>query len=437
MSMLRLVDDARTLFRAAVRSVQADRLFDRLDIQELTAVPLEYYRHVRTVGAGKAAMAMAGAAEWVLGDRLAGGHVVVPHGYTESLPESQRAPKKTTVVEAGHPVPVASSVDAARRALEVASSSGSSDLLLVLLSGGGSALWAAPAEGLTLGDLQTTSRALLLSGADIHQMNAVRKHLSRIKGGGLVQAAYPADVITLIISDVTGDVKAVIASGPTVPDPSTYADAVSVLQTYGVWDGVPAAVRRRLTGGVAGRYPETPAGGDACYQRSKSVLLGTNAAALQAVSVAARRLGYAAHIRSSDLSGEASEAGRTIAREAMSSSGRTCLVWGGETTVTVTGSGRGGRNQEVAAAAAIELDRCERQIVILSGGTDGIDGPTDVAGAWVTPQTVPRARRLGIDLAARLAANDTYEIFRVLGGHLKTGPTHTNVMDVTIALAAA
>ncbi len=434
--MLRLVDDARGLYYSAVRSVQADRLFNRFDIQELTDVPLECYRRVRIVGAGKAAMAMAGAAELALGDRLEGGHVVVPHGYTESFPESQHVPAKTAVFEAGHPVPDASSVDAARRALEVASSSRKGDLLVVLLSGGGSALWAAPAEGLTFGDLQATSRALLHSGADIHQTNVVRKHLSRIKGGGLAWAAYPADVTTLIISDVTGDVISAIASGPTVPDPSSYADAISVLHSYGLWDDVPAAVRRTLIGSAAKRYPETPVGDDAYYERSQAVLLGTNADALQAVSAAAQRLGYATYIRSGDLHGEASEVGRTIAREAMATCGRTCLVWGGETTVTVTGGGRGGRNQEVATAAAIELDGCERQIAILSGGTDGIDGPTDVSGAWVTPETARRARRLGIDLVERLSANDTYEIFRALGGHLRTGPTHTNVMDVTIALTA-
>jgi len=429
-----LIDDAQALFQAAIRSVQADQLFRSVDLEALLEKPLGAYRRVLVVGTGKASMAMAGAAEALLGNHLDGGLVVVPHGYQASLPASQRAPAIVEVVEAGHPVPDRAGVEAAAQGLSLADSCTEEDLLLVLISGGGSALWPAPADGLSLEAIQETVRLLLHSGADIHQMNTLRKHLSRIKGGHLAAAAFPATMWALVVSDVVGDDLSVIASGPTVPDGSTYDEAVAVLHAYGLWERVPSPVRDHLLRGRRGLRPETPKPGADLFARTQTLLLGSNREALEAARTAAAQRGYAARIIARDLVGEAREIGRAIARRAVQvpDDRPVCLLWGGETTVTVTGLGRGGRNQEVALAAALELDGSRRRVVVLSGGTDGIDGPTDAAGAWATPQTASR----GLDPAAYLANNDAYSFFEQNGGLLKPGPTHTNVMDVQIALIA-
>lgn len=433
-----LIEDARALYHAAVRSVQADRLLEHLDLQAWLDRPLAAYRRVYVVGAGKASMAMAGAVEARLGGRIEGGLVVVPHGYRATLPASQRAPAKIEVVEAGHPVPDAAGVEAAARALALAESCGEEDLLLVLISGGGSALWPSPAQGVTLDAMQTVSRLLLRSGADIHQINTVRKHLSRLKGGRLAASAFPATVLALVVSDVVGDDLSVIASGPTVADGSTYDAAVAVLHAFDLWDAVPASVRDHLLLGRQGLLPETPKQEDPCFVRGHTVLLGSNQKALEAARAAALQRGYTTHLFAHDLTGEARAIGRAVAQQAMQMAAGepVCLLWGGETTVTVTGAGRGGRNQEVVLAAAIALEGCDPRFVVLSGGTDGIDGPTDAAGAWATPQTVPQARTRGFNPETYLADNDAYTFFEQTGGLLKPGPTHTNVMDVQIALVA-
>ena len=436
--MDQLIDDAHALYQTAIRSVQADQLFQQVDLDALLEKPLEAYRRVVVVGTGKASMAMAGAAELLLGDHLDQGLVVMPHGYRATLPPSQRAPVTIDVVEAGHPVPDRAGVEAAARVLTLAASCTEDDLLLVLISGGGSALWPAPAEGLSLEDIQATVRLLLRSGADIHQMNTLRKHLSRIKGGHLAAAAFPATMLALVISDVVGDDRSVIASGPTVPDTSTYAGAVAVLDEYGLMECVPSPVRNHLLRGRRDLLPETPKPGDDRFVRTQTLVLGSNREALEATRAVAAQRGYAAQVVARDLVGEARDIGRVVARQAMEveADRPVCLLWGGETTVTVTGSGRGGRNQEVALAAALELDSSNCRVVVLSGGTDGIDGPTDAAGAWATPQTVAKARALGLDPADYLANNDAYAFFEQARGLLKPGPTHTNVMDVLIALVA-
>ena len=433
-----LIDDAQALYQAAIRSVRADQLFRQVDLDALLEKPVAAYRRVVVVGTGKASMAMAGAAEALLDDQLDEGLVVVPHGYPAHLPASQRAPVVVDVVEAGHPVPDRAGVEAASRVLALAASCTQDDLLLVLISGGGSALWPAPAEGLSLENIQATVRLLLHSGADIHQMNTLRKHLSRVKGGHLAAATFPATVLALVVSDVVGDDLSVIASGPTVPDASTYADAVTVLEAYDLWERVPSPVRDHLLQGRRGLLPETPKPGDDRLVRAHTHLLGSNREALEAARAAAEQRGYVAQIVARDLAGEARDVGRMLARRAMQIEAHrpVCLLWGGETTVTVTGSGRGGRNQEVALAAALELDAGDRRIVVLSGGTDGVDGPTDAAGAWATPQTAAEARALGLNPAAFLANNDAHPFFEQTGGLLKPGPTHTNVMDVLIVLVA-
>ena len=433
-----LIEDVKAIYDAAVRSVQADGLFEDIDLNVWLDRPLAAYRRVCVVGAGKASMGMAGALEARLGDQIEEGLVVVPHGYRATLPASQRAPAVIEVVEAGHPVPDAAGVEAAARALALAGSCGEEDLLLVLISGGGSALWPAPAEGVMLDAMQAVSRLLLRSGADIHQINTVRKHLSRLKGGRLAAAAFPATLLALAVSDVVGDDLSVIASGPAVPDGSTYDDAVAVLRTFDLLEAVPAPVRDRLLWGSQGLVPETPKQGDPCFARSHTVLLGSNQKALAAAHTAASQRGYTTRLLARDLTGEARVVGRAAAQQAMqvAADGPLCLLWGGETTVTVTGTGRGGRNQEVALAAAITLDGCARRVVVLSGGTDGIDGPTDAGGAWATPRTASQARLHGLNPEVYLADNDAYTFFEQTGGLLKPGPTHTNVMDVLIALVA-
>lgn len=381
-------------------------------------------------------MAMAGAVEEALGTSVSEGLVVVPHGYRQTFPTSQRAPERITVTEAGHPVPDASGAEAAERALSLATSCGEGDLVLVLLSGGGSALWPAVAPGLTLADVQAVSRLLLESGAAIEEINAVRKHLSRISGGRLAAAAYPADVRTLALSDVVGDDLAVIASGPTVPDPSTFDQAAGVLRQYGLWEQTPEAARAHLEQGIEGAVPETPKPGDPVFGQARTVLVGSNRTALEAARREAETRGYQARVVAEGVTGEAREVGRRLAATVrdVPNAEAACLLWGGETTVTVRGTGRGGRNQEVALAAALALADVRRPLVLLSGGTDGIDGPTDAAGAWATPGTASEARQRGLDPEAFLQDNDAYAFFEAMDALLKPGPTHTNVMDVQIAL---
>ncbi len=405
---------------ALLRDVRLADLLDR---------PLGAFRRVVLVGAGKAAMAMAGVLELRLGDRIDEGLVVVPHGYRATAPAGQPAPRRTEVVEAGHPVPDVAGVEAAHRTLDLAEKLGADDLLLVALSGGGSALWPAFAEGITLDDAQRTFRLLLHSGADIAAVNTVRRQLSRIGGGKLTRAAHPATVLTLVVSDVVGDDLGTIASGPTVPDPTTRADALAVLERFGLTDRVPPSVRATLAQHTAG--PALPEA-----ERVRTVLVGSNRDALAAAQAEAERRGYAVHLYPGPVTGEAREAGRRLAREALAAEADvpTCLLWGGETTVTVRGDGRGGRNQELALAAALALDGTGRAVLLLSGGTDGVDGPTDAAGAWASPQTLRQARALGLDAAAHLGANDAYPFFDTLGHLVRTGPTHTNVADVQVAL---
>ncbi len=432
-----LIEDAQAVYRAAVRGVQPDRLFQKIHLGDFLDRPPAAYRRVVVAGAGKASMAMAGAVEALPGLGLDGGLVVVPHGYRATLPATQRAPASVEVVEAGHPVPDAAGVEAAGRTLALAASCTENDLLLVLISGGGSALWSAFADGIALDDARAVFRLLLHSGADIHAINTVRKHLSRIGGGHLAAAAFPATVLALVVSDVVGDDLSVIASGPTVPDATTYDDAVGVLRRFDLWEQTPASIRRHLQRGLHGEVAETPGPGHAAFDRTRTVLLGGNGEALAAAHAEARARGYAAQVVARDLEGEARTVGQRLARQALETpkAPPTCLLWGGETTVTVTGQGRGGRNQEVALAAALALEGSRRPVVVLSGGTDGIDGPTDAAGAWATPQTVPQARRLGLDPEAALADNDAYPFFQRLGALLQPGPTHTNVMDLLVVLS--
>lgn len=432
-----LRNDARRILDAAVAAAdprdavlralrrEGDALVVGGDTVDLGAV-----ERVLIVGAGKAAVGMARGALEVLGDRIAGGAVTVPHGGGAELAGVE-------VWEAAHPVPDTHGLAGAVAALRVARSAGERDLVLCLLSGGASALWPCPAGTVGLSDVREVTAGLLRAGAGIGEINAVRKHLSRIAGGGLARAAQPARVVTLALSDVVGSALDVIGSGPTVPDPTTYAQAVEVLRRHDV--RVPAAVLAHLQSGAAGIVPEAPKPGDPAFRRASIQVIGSVRDALAGAARAAEELGYRAEIVSDSLEGEARDAAREIAALARrkrreNQDGRPlALLLGGETTVTVRGNGRGGRNQELALALAVEIAG-EDGIVAAALGTDGVDGPTPAAGAIVDAGTVARGRERGEDARAALERNDSYTFFRATGEAVVTGPTGTNVGDVVVVL---
>lgn len=344
------------------------------------------------------------------------------------------------VFEAGHPVPDKAGVAATREALALVDAADARTLVLGLVSGGGSALFVAPAEGITLDEKQEVTRLLLAAGATIGELNSVRKHLSLVKGGRLAQAAAPARVLSLILSDVIGDPLDVIASGPTSPDPTTYADALAVLDRRGLMPRLPASVRSLLRRGAEGASSETPKTGDPLFDMVENVIVGSNRLAVVAAARKATELGFETTVISSEVEGEARDVGAALARKArdiqaaMTTADRpVCLIQGGETTVMVTGSGKGGRNTELALAFAVEIEGTEG-VCLLSAGTDGTDGPTDAAGAIADGETMARARAADIDPSACLADNDSYTFFEKAGGLLITGPTGTNVMDLQIVL---
>lgn len=341
--------------------------------------------------------------------------------------------------DAGHPIPDARSVRAAHRALEIASEAASGDLLMVLLSGGASALMALPADGITLEDKQDTVRRLLRAGATIDELNAVRKHLSGIKGGRLAAATH-ARVVTLAISDVVGDDLSVIGSGPTMPDPSTFADALRVLEQRGGRDTFPPAAVALLERGDRGDVPETPKADDRRLARSVARIIGGRMTAVHGAADAARALGYDVHVIQTPIVGESREAARAFVRDvdgAVATLRRpACVIGGGETTVHVKGTGLGGRNQEFALAVLADLTRSALHAAVGSIGTDGIDGPTDAAGAIVDPTSPERARARGLDAVRFLDNNDSYHFFSALDDLVRTGPTGTNVGDVQVALIA-
>ncbi len=432
----RCVRDATALFRAAVRRVQADRLLTPLAADDWARRAPEAYDRVRVVGMGKAAMAMAGQLEAQGAGWEAEGLVIVPEGYPESFPDRLPPPERIAVETGGHPLPSADGVRAARRLRAQAEAATDGELLLVLVSGGGTALATLPAEGLDRADLRTTYHRLLTAGVPISSMNAVRKHLTALGGGQLARIAAPADVAGLVVSDVVGNDLATVASGPTVPDPTTYADAVRALYRADLWHDIPEAVRTHLTEGADGRHPDTPTAEADCFDTAQTTLIGTNEIALAAARTAAEDRGYEVRSVTPGVTGEARSVGTRHGHRLRDADvdRPTCWLWGGEPTVTVTGDGTGGRNQEVALSAAQVLDGDPRDVVFLSGGTDGIDGPTDAAGAWGTPATARQARKSGHDPETHLDRNDSYPVFEALGQLLRPGPTHTNVMDVHVGL---
>ena len=440
--MARLRRDALSIFHSALAAVDPEaavRQHLRVEAGALAVGDRRYdlnaCERILVVGAGKAVAPMAKAIEDLLGDRISAGVLVVKDGHGLPL-------EKIRIREAGHPVPDERGVAGTLEVLNLLEDAGERDLVICLISGGGSALLIAPSEGIRLPDKQATTKNLLACGANIHEINTIRKHLSRAKGGQLARAAHPATVLSLILSDVVGDDLDVIGSGPTVADRSRFYDALEILQRYAIWDRTPAAVRERLSQGAKGGLEETPKPGDPAFQRSAHILVGSCLQALAAAAMAAERLGYQPLILSSKVEGAAREVARTFAaigKEILSSHHPSkppaCILMGGETTVTLQGEGRGGRNQEFALAGAIALDGTQR-LVILAGGTDGTDGPTDAAGAIADGLTIARAKALGLNPFALLKRSDSYHFFKPLDDLIITGPTRTNVMDVYMLLAA-
>lgn len=427
---LRAVDPAAAVYQFMSRA--GDQL-----LIDTHAYALPDFERVFIVGAGKAALPMADAVCDVLQDRLSGGVIITKYGHVDrALPDQVR------VYEAGHPVPDQNSIAATRELAALLRSAAPRDLVIAVLSGGGSALMTLPAAEVSLADLQATTRLLLRAGATIHQINALRKHLDVIKGGGLARLANGATIVTLILSDVIGDDLSVIASGPTVPDPSTFADAWRVIEDFNLIDQLPPAVRARLERGRDGALADTPKPGEAIFERAQAVIIGSNARAAQAAELAAQQLNFNTLLLSTFVQGEAREVAQVAAAIAKEIHRRhrpaakpACVIWGGETTVTLKGHGLGGRNQELALAAAIAIDGLPNTL-IAALGTDGTDGPTDAAGAIVTGETVSRARAIGLDAHAHLADNDAYPFFRLLGDLILTGPTGTNVNDLLFILIA-
>ena len=431
---------ARQIFKAGLQAVDPMRAIARhVTLNENVLriggqqFNLKDYDRILVVGAGKACAPMAKAMEGLLGNRISGGVIVVKDEHGLPL-------KKIKICEASHPVPDERGVAGTVEILALVEKAAERDLIICLISGGGSALLIAPVQGISLTDKQNTTRLLLACGATIHEFNTVRKHLSRAKGGRLAQKAGPATVISLILSDVVGDDLDVIASGPTVPDSSTFQDAERILKGHGIWDQLAPPVRKHIEKGTAGQAADTPKPGDTIFGKCSQLLVGNNLQALQAASQEAQILGYRPLILSSKVEGEAREVAKfyaAIAREVRDSQNPLapplCVLAGGETTVTLKGDGRGGRNQEFALASAMAIAELDK-IVFLSGGTDGTDGPTDAAGAIADGTTVARARAKNLDPNDFLRRNDSYRFFQELEDLVITGPTRTNVMDIYILL---
>lgn len=416
--------DARAIFKAAVDAANPAAMVEKT----LRArKDLDRYDRIFVVGGGKAGGTMAKAAERVLGKRITAGCVAVKDGDTAKC-------RHIDLHASGHPVPDQRGVEAAKRIASLCEVAEAKDLVLCLLSGGASALLPAPVPPITLAEKQETTKLLLACGATIHEINAVRKHLSVIKGGRLAKFAAPARVLTLALSDVVGDQLDVIGSGPTAPDEATFATALTVLDRYGIRAKVPASVREVLEEGI----DESPKPGDPLFARVENIIVGSNQKSLEAAAAKAKSLGYKTMILASTIEGETRDVARlhaAIARQ-IRTSGQplktpACVVSGGETTVTIHGKGKGGRNQEFALAAAIDLAGM-KDALVFSAGTDGTDGPTDAAGALADGKTCGRA---GMDAAKQaLAENDSYSFFEELEDLVITGSTGTNVMDIHLVL---
>jgi len=413
--------------------IEKDHLLVRIEENSENIFDLKAFDNIFLVGTGKASNLMAQAVEEILGGRITKG--IITTKYSHLLPL-----KKTETIEAGHPIPDQNGYVGAKKIQNLLKETGPKDLIVFLLSGGGSSLLPFPVEGIDLKEKQEATQLLLDCGADIKEMNTIRKHISQMKGGWLAKWAYPSTVIGFILSDVVGDQLDVIGSGPTVPDPSTFEEAWEILKKYDLLNKIPPSIQKYLKLGKKGKEEETPKPGEVVFEKVYNSLIGSNILALRAAEKEAKSFSFNTLILSSSIVGETREAAlfhSAIAKEVVSSGNPihkpACLLSGGETTVTIKGDGLGGRNQEFALAGAIEINGIEK-VVLLSGGTDGTDGPTDATGAVADHTTVQRAISMGLNPKAHLNNNDAYPFFQKLGDLLITGPTQTNVMDVRIFL---
>lgn len=425
----------RTFFDEALRAVDPYTAVSRYCDHVRSLFEKEGLNKLCFVSLGKASSLMAQALLGGVGDISTKGTVITKYGHVGpcSFPDS------VSVFESGHPIPDENGVRAAENVIELLKSADDRTLVVFLISGGGSALLSCPYKGISLTEKQIVTELLLRGGADINELNTVRKHISAVKGGRLAEIASPARIIPLILSDVIGDPLDVIASGPVSPDPSTFSDALQIIAKYGLAESMPPNVMELLSKGARGLIPETPKPGAPIFDRVDSIIIGNNASALEAARKSAERSGYATTIISTNLAGEASHVGRELAKmsldrlSTMRNGEKVCLVAGGETTVTVTGNGTGGRNTELALAFGMAV-KDVAGITFLSAGTDGTDGPTDAAGAIVTGRMWTEALMHGLDPQNFLARNDSYTFFKAINGLLITGPTGTNVMDVQLIL---
>ncbi|MGQ9621109.1 MAG: glycerate kinase type-2 family protein [Bacteroidales bacterium] len=397
-----------------------------------TLIPWNSFKNIYVIGAGKASGAMAETVENILGERVSGGHVIVKYGHTRPL-------KRIKITEAGHPVPDHNGFVSTKEIVKIASEATTNDLVFCLISGGGSALLADYPEGISEKDMIKLNKLLVNCGASISEINIVRKHVSLLKGGQLARLVYPATLVSLIISDVPGDSPAVIASGPACPDNSTFADAIAVIEKYRLAKKLPAKLIHHLEKGLKGKIPENPGPEDKVFERSYNIIIGNNRAALEAASLKAKEKGYNCIIESDLLCCDVVTAAKYIFDKALlySKSSRSerphCVLFGGETTIEVKGKGVGGRNQHLALLCA-KILRQHRDVTILCGGTDGTDGPTDAAGAIVDCNTWTSAIMNRIDPNSYLENYDSFNFFREAGGHVITGPTFTNVMDMVVLI---
>ena len=440
MSLKKLRQDALLIFETGLNAVDVEvavhkylRCEGNSLLLENQTYNLDNYRNIYVVGAGKATAAMAKAVEELISNRITDGIINVKYGHTESL-------KKIKLNEAGHPLPDKAGERGAKEIVSLLNPTNENDLVICLISGGGSALMPLPADGISLSEKQALTDQLLACGASISEINTVRKHISKIKGGQLARFAYPSQLITLILSDVIGDSLDTIASGPTVPDSTTFEAAKMILYDYDLLDSSPDSISTHIESGVRNRIPETPKAGDVIFSRTQNVIIGSNIRALIAAKEKAENLGYNAMILSSFIEGETKEAARVhaaVAKQIVQDGNPlnvpACVISGGETTVTLQGHGKGGRNQEFVLAAAIDIADLN-SVVILSAGTDGTDGPTDAAGAICDGKTVCRAESIGMKASEHLYQHDAYPFFERLEDLIMTGATNTNVMDLRLIL---